>query len=350
MMRIVVYLSFLLFFVGCNGNDSSSKNLSIVHEPYYYQQWAINYNESFYQLNSIDSDAHIHAGDLLESYRGYGIRVAIIDDGLDMNHEDLSGAIVGSYNSETGGIDVSHTYTSDTHGTSVTGIVSARINSKGIAGVASESQIIFLKYKNFMSDVETIELFNKAEEFGADVINCSWGTYDVSQAVREKIVDLANNGRNGKGIAIVFASGNNDEDMGNDESAIPEVISVGATDCENLRAYYSNFGDNLDIMAPGGNWLGITTLDNSGRDGTTDEDYILYDDVVAGFGGTSASAPIVSGVIALMLEKNPNLTRIEIENILKNSADKIGNVPYENGKNLYCGYGKINLVNAMSSI
>jgi len=352
MMRIAVYLSFLFLFVGCGGSDSSSsKNLSIANEPYYYQQWSINYNENFYQSNSIDSEAHIHTGDLLESYRGSGIRIAIIDDGLDMNHEDLSGAIVDSYNSETGGRDVSHTLPSDTHGTSVTGIVAARINSKGVVGVASESQIIFLKYKDFMSDVETIELFNKAEEFGADVINCSWGTNDVSQAVKDKIVDLANNGRNGKGISIVFASGNDTADMGNDESAIPEVISVGATNSDNLRAIYSNFGENLDIVAPGGYWWGITMLDSSGSNGiaTIDEDYILYDDL-NGFVGTSMSAPIVSGVIALMLEENPNLTRVEIENILKNSADKIGNDPYENGKNIYYGYGKVNLVNVMNNI
>ncbi len=352
MMKIVVYLSFLLFFVGCSGNDSSYvEKLSIENEPYYYQQWSINYDENFSKLNSIDIDAHIHAGELLQSYRGSGVRVAIIDDGLDMNHEDLSGALVGSYNSKTGGIDVSHSFASDTHGTSVTGVVAARVNSKGVAGVASESQIIFLKYKDFMSDFETIELFNKAEEFGADVINCSWGTRDVSQAVRDKIVDLANNGRSGRGIAIVFASGNDYGDMGNDESAIPEVISVGATDSENLRAVYSNFGENLDIMAPGGHWLGITTLDNSGSSGvaTLDENYILYDDE-NGFTGTSMSAPIVTGVIALMLEKNPSLTRVEIENILKNSADKIGNVPYKNEKNLYYGYGKINLINIMNSI
>ncbi|MDQ7067478.1 MAG: hypothetical protein Q9M40_05655 [Sulfurimonas sp.] len=56
--------------------------------------------------------------------------------------------------------------------------------------MANRSQIIFLKHKEIMSDSETIELFNKAEEFGADIINCSWGTYDVSQSVKEKIIAL----------------------------------------------------------------------------------------------------------------------------------------------------------------
>jgi len=352
MIKEVICFSFLLFLIGCGETSSSSvEKLTLFNETYYEQQWSINYDASFYNLNSIDSDAHIHAGELLEGNRGFGIKIAVIDDGLDMNHEDLSGAVVESYNLETGGTDVSHTLTSDTHGTAVTGIIGARINSKGIVGVAGESEIIFLKYKEMMSDAEIIELFNKAEAFGADLINCSWGTYDVSQSVKDTIVDLANNGRNGKGIAIVFASGNDDQDMGNDESAIPEVISVGATNKENLRAVYSNFGDNLDLMAPGGYWLGITTLDNSANNGvaTLDANYILYNDA-NGFAGTSASAPIVSGVIALMLAKNPNLTRVEIENILKNTADKIGNVSYENGKNIYYGFGKINLINIMNNI
>ncbi len=347
LMKIVAYLSILLFLIGCGRSDSSS----VVNEPYYYQQWSINYDANFYNLNSIDSDAHIHTGDLLKSYRGSGVKIAVIDNGLDMNHEDLSGAVVDTYDLETGSTDVSHTLAEEIHGTAVTGIVAARVNLKGVTGVASESQIIFLKYKSSMSDSEVIELFSKAEEFGADVINCSWGTGAVSQSVKEKIVDLANNGRNGRGISIVFASGNGTEDMENDESDIPEVISVGATNSDNLRAYYSNHGENLDVMAPGGEWFGITTLDSSGSNGvaTLDENYILYDDE-NGFAGTSASAPIVSGVIALMLEKNTNITRVEIENIIKNSADKIGNVSYENGKNIYYGYGKINLIKTMNSI
>jgi len=166
--------------------------------------------------------------------------------------------------------------------------------------------------------------------------------------VRDKIVDLANNGRGKKGTIIVFSSGNNDRDMGNDESAIPEVIAVGATSKYNLRAYYSNYGANLDVVAPGGYYMGITTLDNMGSDGiaSIDEDYILYNDSKS-FIGTSASAPIVSGVIALMLEKNPNLTRVDIENILKSSSDKIGSIDYIDGRNNYYGYGKINLSNIM---
>ena len=326
-------------------------NIVLKSEPYYYQQWYLEKDNTFYSENSINENAHINSANLLKSYTGNNIKIAIIDDGLDTTHEDLEGSIIATYDVVTKTATVSHVNQSGYHGTAVTGIIGARVNSKGIQGIASKSQIIFLKHKENMSDSETIELFNKAEEFGADIINCSWGTYDVSQSVKDKIIDLANNGRDGKGTIIVFASGNNDQDMGNDESAIPEVISVGSTDKDNLRAWYSNYGVNLDVVAPGGYDIGITTLDSMGSNGiaSIDDNYLLYNDPNS-FIGTSASAPIVSGAIALMLEKNPSLTRVEIENILRNNSDKIGNLEYENGRNNYYGYGKINLSNIMKNV
>lgn len=352
-MREFLYFVSLLFFVGCGGesgsSSSSSNDVKVSSEPFFYQQWYLSKDEAFYTQNAIDDEAHIHVDNLLNRYTGDGIKIAIIDDGLDVYHEDLSSSVIATYDITTKTTDVSHSTQNENHGTAITGIIGARVNSKGIAGVASKSQIIFLKSKENMSDAQTIELFDKAEEFGADIINCSWGTYDVSQSVKDKIVDLATRGRDGKGTIIVFASGNDDQDMGNDESAIPEVISVGATDKDNLRAWYSNYGVNLDVVAPGGWSLGITTLDVMGSDGkaSLNNNYLLYDDFNS-FIGTSASTPIVSGAIALMLEKDSNLTRVEIENILKSTSDKIGNLAYSSGRNDYYGYGKINLLNLIN--
>ena len=285
----------------------------LIREPYFSEQWYLEENRTFYEKNSIDANASIHFG---KSYRytGKGVKIAIIDDGLDITHPELEGSIVATYDISTKSSVVSHNSIDGYHGTAVTGIIGANDNGVGIKGIASESQIMFLKHKEGMSDSQTIELFNKAKAFGADIVNCSWGTYDVSQAVKEVIQNLAKNGRNGKGTIIVFATGNDGQEMGNDESAIPEVIAVGSTDKDNLRAWYSNYGEHIDILAPGGFDIGITTLDDTGEngEGTLAEDYLLANDENS-FIGTSASAQIVSGVIALMLEKNPNMTRVEIE-------------------------------------
>ncbi len=323
-------------------NITAELNLSL--ETYYFQQWYLEKNEMFYTENNIEDNSSIHAGDMLKEYTGKGVTIAIIDDGLDMTHEELTGSVIATYDIVTKTENVSHLGQNDYHGTAITGIIAANANGKGIVGIARESSIIFLKHKEGMSDSETIELFEKAEALGADIINCSWGTYDVSPSVKETIQELAQNGRDGKGTIIVFAVGNDGQDMGNDESAIPEVIAVGSTDRENLRAWYSNYGDQLDIVAPGGYEVGITTIDPMSTNGigTLAENYLLATDPYS-FIGTSASAPIVSGVIALMLEKNPYLTRIEVEELLKNTSDKIGNIEYDLGHNPYYGYGKINV-------
>jgi len=362
-MRVYICIVLLLFLTSCRDNSYNDINQSVeenstfgrnivednnylvkdIADKYFYQQWYLHRDDEFYSKNSIDINASIHFGSSY-IYTGKGVKIAIIDDGLDTTHEELDNSIIATYDITTKTSTVSHSSISAHHGTAVTGIIGANDNGIGIKGIASESDIIFLKHREGMSDSETIELFQKAQEFGADIINCSWGTYDVSESVKEVIQDLAINGRDGKGIIIVFATGNDGQDMGNDESAIPEVIAVGSTDKDNLRAWYSNYGEYLDVLAPGGFDIGITTLDDMGENGvgTLHEDYLLANDEYS-FIGTSASAPIVSGVIALMLEKNPNITRIEVENILKNKSDKIGNLDYIDGFNVYYGYGKINV-------
>ncbi len=342
-LSVIGLLSSLLFS-SCSDNDTIMDDTTTpFSEPYISQQWYLYKDNLFYEQHAVNNDAHIHIGDSLQTYSGKGIKVAVIDDGLDVGHEDLYKAVVDSYDITTKTSDVSHTNFSAYHGTAVTGLIAARKNAKGILGVASDVSIIFLKYKDPMSDSETIELFDKAESFGADIISCSWGTYNVSDAVKSKIVDLSQNGRNGKGTLIVFAVGNDDDNLDdyNDESSIPEVIAVGSTDKDNTRAYYSNYGSSLDIMAPGGVQLAIVTLDVTGDAGANRGDYIYYN---GDFIGTSAAAPVVSGALALLLQKKPNLTHDEVMQLLRNKSDKIGNIPYDtHGHNNYYGYGKLNV-------
>ncbi|WP_300362917.1 S8 family serine peptidase [Hydrogenimonas sp.] len=326
----------------------------VADNPLYYQQWAIHYDRYFYYGNDIDDEASIH---MSEEHRflGRGVKVAVIDDGLDVDHEDLVGAVVATYDVATGMTDVRPTRDTQNHGTEVTGIIAARNNAIGLLGVAPEAEVYFIRlpFGRSVSTFEIVEAFEKAKEWGVDVINCSWGSGDVDPAVRDIIADLATHGRNGKGTVIVFAAGNEDQPIGKDEASLPEVIAVGATNRENLRSSYSNYGESLDIMAPGGEYIGLTTLDQMGSAGLSsrDPDYLEYDDPYNAFGGTSASAPIVTGVVALLLEANPNLTRQNVQNVLACSADKIGRIPYGgDGFNDYYGYGKVNLKKAMALV
>jgi len=311
-----------------------------INDSLYSEQWHIN---SGYTQNPINSEAHIHTANYLSQYTGKNIKIAVIDDGLDVTHEDLQTAVTHSFDINTKCNDVSQEIGED-HGTAVTGILGARSNNIGIKGVASNSEIFFLKYTDSMSDSDFITLFNKADEWGADIINNSWGTGNVSQSVKDIIINLSKNGRNGKGINIVFATGNTNSSLGNDESAIPEVISVGASSETNDRASYSNWGAELDILAPAGENLGIKSLNPMGALGLPPTDNYLS------ISGSSAAAPIVSGVIALLLEKNPDLTSVEISALLHDNAEKVGAEPYIDGRNDKYGYGKVHLSNTIEAI
>jgi subtilisin family serine protease len=332
-----------------------------INEPYFTQQWHIEKNDIFYDLYDIDNEASIHANGMLSKYSGRNIAIAIIDNGADINHPDLKNAIFRTYNPEDQSTNVAHSENDEHHGTSVAGIIGARVNRHGICGIAYNSKLIIIKLNlnGMVSNLDIIDAFDYANQNGASVINNSWGTDDVDDAVADKIDDLALNGRNGKGMIIIFASGNDDkslDDAGvNDESELPNVLGVGASQKDNLRAYYSNYGSKLDIVAPGGdNNLGIMTIDpinNKGLNSGNDDPY-LYANSGNIFIGTSASAPVLSGAIAVILEVNPNLTREQLFDILKRTSDKIGDEGYQalgdgTSRNDYYGYGKINLKDAI---
>jgi len=381
--RNTIFLAFmLLFFTGCGGGGSGTtayvassipctlpdidkNNLpplpaasDFSANPLYRQQWAIHYDQNFYGQYRIFDDASIHMdGD--QRFIGRSVKVAVIDDALDIYHEDLQGTIVQTYDVSTNSSDVLPSDGTQNHGMEVSGVIAARDNSLGLVGVAPEVELYFIKmpFSNTVSISEIVEAFAKAKEWGVDVVNCSWGSGDVSETVKAAIVDLARNGRGGKGTVIVFAAGNGGDDavgdpIGNDESSIPEVIAVGATNIYNQRTEYSNYGPELDLMAPGGERLGITTTDRTGVEGDDPGNYVEYNSSSA-FRGTSAAAPIVTGVAARLLEANPNLSRTDVMSVLKCSADKIdasGCGYDQNGFSQFCGYGKVNVNAALSLV
>src|SRR5690606_18284457 len=117
------------------------------------------------------------------------------------------------------------------------------------------------------------------------------------------------------------------------------VIAVGATTEFDYRSYFSQYGTDLDIVAPGaGGLVGITTTDRSGSAG-----YNTSGAYTSDFNGTSASAPIVSGAAALLLSRHPDLSATQVRDLLCATADKVGDVTYTDGYNDYYGYGRLNI-------
>lgn len=346
----------VLIFIGCGGGGSGGEKeqeptlphsnvkkpvAKPINDPYFYQQWYLAKNNNFYNQYSINDKAHVNGGEYYKLYRGKGVKIAIIDDGLDVNHPDLQDASLTTYNVHTGGTDVSQNG-NNSHGTKVTGIIAAQANERDIFGIASESEILFLKYYNPTNPVELQELFQKANEFGADIISNSWGTKGNVTDAQVDIIKYYVNKKNIKGNVplIVFATGNEYIRKESDESAIEGVIGVGATDERNEKALYSNYGNHVDIMAPGGSLessFGILSLYPT---------YLEQGEVLANEAGTSFAAPIVSGALAMLLQANPNLTKSDVEYLIKTTSDKIpcnDNYVGEYGHNIFCGYGKLNI-------
>jgi len=327
-MKFLYLVLISLFFSSC----ISSSNDSETSSDLFYEQWSINYDANFYEKNNITLNSHINVQNVLNEYTGKGIKIAVIDNGFDINHPEIKDKIISTIYVDSFGTtissDISHSKSSEFHGTAVAGIIGASDDNYGIRGIAPDSELILIKYSESSSDAGTIRLFDEAIKAGADVINCSWGTNSVSEGVRSYLEDISKTARDGKGISIVFASGNSDISISNDESSVRGIIAVGASGEDNLRTSYSNYGEELNLLAPGGEFYGISTIDVPGINGTNDNDYIKFNGSST-FTGTSASAPIVSGAIALALQKNINLTNQEIIDILKYSTNTIGNnTPY----------------------
>ncbi len=264
----------------------------------------------------------IHACDAWDITTGSStVKVAIIDRGVDISHREFSSTnVVGSYNAPTG-TSISALY--GNHGTHVGGIIFANHNSNNIAGLAPDASLIDV-HDNFDTlNCETFLLrmylaFAYASGQGADVINCSWGMaalpagMQVMSSILENGINSAlTSGRSNKGCVVVFSSGNNGGAVNYPANAIDEIIVVGGVTSSIGRENSSCYGPELDLVAPGS--AIYTTTNNN-----------LYDIT----NGSSVAAAHVSGVAALMLSANPNLTRKQVDRILKGTAQKVGNYTY----------------------
>lgn len=240
------------------------------------------------------------------SATGQFIKIAIVDQGILKTHEDLS-LHYSSYDSES---NTSPSRLLGSHGTLCAGVAAAiGNNNKGIAGVAPNATLIDISnslYATPLSQMKRADGIMQAVSFGADVISNSWSSGTVHTVINNAITHATTNGRYGKGCVVVFASGNDYASAVSYPSRLTNVLSVGATDNTNNRADFSNYGQYLDVVAPG---VDICTTTSSGG-----YDYAS---------GTSLACPYVAGVAALVLSKNLSLKQDKVRAIIQNSAIKV---------------------------
>jgi flagellar hook assembly protein FlgD len=249
------------------------------------------------------------------------ITVAVIDGGVQKDHPDLAGKIVKPYNAVTGGT----IYKADDHGTHVAGIIAASVNGKGIAGVAPNVKIMPINAftSNGAAAYDVVHAIYYAVRNGANIINLSLGGYNYSYSMDEAIRYAFT-----QGTVIIAAAGNSDTYYNTYPAAYDGAFGVSATNSNDKITQFSNYGNYIDFAAPGEDIY--STIAGSGYD---------YMD------GTSMASPVVSGVAALILSKNPLLSPNEVKSILANSAIDLGN----GGWDYFYGYGRVNAYRALQA-
>lgn len=283
------------------------------------------------------------------------IKIAIIDDGVQLNHPDLVGNLLPGFDATNSGTNGGHVAGEAMHGTNCAGFAAASGNNGiGVTGVAYNSKIIPIRaFSTNAGSAITVDQFivsaiNHAVTIkGADILNLSWGLYassfPINQAISNALSTAAANGRAGKGTVLIGAAGNDSAPtFAPLPGSVPSVLMVGASLANDTRWSASNFAPKqVDVMAPGAL---VTTTAGSGYANQPSE----Y--------RTSWSAAAVSGLAALVLSVNPNLTQTQVRRIISETADKVGGYTYAVGNgetfadlshNNEMGYGRVNALKAL---
>ncbi len=352
------------------------------NDTYFSSQWHLN-NTGELRGSKAGADVNaIYAWDIEKG--NSDIIISIVDDGMDIEHPDLSEKVLHSFDFADKDDDVLNTTEegddSSIHGTACAGVAAAKGNNgKGVTGICQNCSLVSAKifsstgYGYATADADAI-IWSAGGEVeytesipSVDVISCSWGFDGFMQipiSLNSAINFATQSGRNGKGCVVVFASGNeNREYKENELEAHPNIITVGASTDRDIRSNYSNYGPKLDVLAPSnGGYNGIWTTDYRGNIGYNNNGFGTmypghnYEEVDTDgnytrmFGGTSSACPLVSGIAGLILSKNKNLTFEEVRLIIRESADQIGDVDYWEGTNYQYGYGRVNSYKALKLV
>jgi subtilisin family serine protease len=356
------------------------------------------------KVGSVSIDAHAHVVEAWKAAKGKGITIAVIDSGIDIDHEEFAspGKIVAPRDATDEVIDPDDPRPQDLeeehHGTACAGVACAN-GRKGASGVAPAARLMPIRLESGLGSQGEADAFAWAADNGADVISCSWGPIDgdwfdpedpahrafvpLPDNTRLAIEHALSNGRGGKGCVICWAAGNGNESVDNDGYAShPGVIAVAACNDRGTRSVYSDTGkalwcafpsDDSDLEAvdelpnpkpQGGVWNvdhpaprtpGIWTTDLTGKPGYNPGGKRARGDKAGNyandFGGTSSSTPGVAGVVALMLSVNKALRQEQVKDLLSRACDQIdranGKYDPETGHSPLYGYGRLNAATAV---
>ncbi|MCP1190070.1 S8 family peptidase [Priestia flexa] len=252
------------------------------------------------------------------------IIIAVIDTGVDLDHPDLRRRLTNGYN-----VLLNNNFPDDDngHGTHVSGIIASETNNhEGLAGVTWYNKIMPIKAmgaKGYGTTFDIAKGIFWAVDHGADIINMSLGNYQHSSLLKEAI-DYAYN----KNVVLIAAAGNENTMQPSYPAAFPNVLSVAAVSYTGQRASFSNYGDYIDVSAPG---VQIPST--------------YFNQQYAALSGTSMASPHVAGLAGLLLSANPNLTNQEVIEIIKNSTYDLG-IP---GTDNEFGNGLINVKNGLEA-
>lgn len=314
----------------------------VPNDPLFSQQWTL--------LNTgqhgATAGADINVTNAWDRYTGAGIIVGVIDDGLQYTHPDLAAnantAIHYDYRDGDGDPIAA---AADSHGTATAGVIAARGNNGiGATGVAFEASLVGLRLiGGTAGDTQEGGALSHSNQV-IHIYNNSWGPDDdgftkggAGTLALAALQTGVTTGRGGKGSIYVWAAGNGGEALDNagydSYNGSIYTISVAALNDLGQRATYSERGACLVVTAPSGNdsvrSQGTTTTDLVGNDGYNNAtkavgvvgpDELADRDYTQNYNGTSSAAPVVSGVVALMLQANPNLGWRDVQEVLIRTA------------------------------
>ncbi len=320
----------------------------LTSDVYDHLQWGLANNGQLWGIEGADIRAPAAWG---VTHGSDTITVAVIDEGVDLDHPDLAVKMLPGYDATDGTSDGGATG-DDAHGTACAGIAAALTdNGTGVAGIAREAKILPVRvgYDDgsggwVTQDSWLADGIGWATANGADVLSNSWGGGSPATVITDAIAGAKTSGRGGLGAVVVFSAGNANGPVLY-PATLASVLAVGAlSPCDERKApascdgeywWGSNYGAELDLMAPG---VHMYTTDIAGTAGYDPGDH-YYD-----FNGTSSAAPVVAGVAGLLLGLDPTLTAAEVETQLLNTADDL----LSPGWDPETGFGRVNAFRALS--